>query len=366
VGSHRTPEEKRELQQRARELRAAGRSRREIQAELGIGDDLARAFLSGVPVPDSLARPRAKDAEREAAIAMRAAGATYDQISAELGVSKGSLSLWLSGAGRRADPVEARGEQRAPDGRRDHARQLRAEGRLLSEISDAVGISVKAVYYWTWDLPVPERARPGGDAAHMRRMSERRWAEHRRRRDTESLQRKLDAALSVGQVSDQALLLLGAVAYWCEGAKSKPWRRGKFVFVNSDPMLVRLMVRWLRLVGVPPARWSVRLQIHESADVARAEEYWRHVLGLSELVFQPVTLKRHKPLTSRKNTGDAYHGCVTIYVQRGVPLLEQVEGWVVGALLGCGGRLPQDPMRWGEEDKEANLSYSLDKQSAVG
>ena len=53
MARHRTAEEKRELAERARELRAAGRSRREIQAELGIGDDLAKAFLRGVPIPDS-------------------------------------------------------------------------------------------------------------------------------------------------------------------------------------------------------------------------------------------------------------------------------------------------------------------------
>lgn len=78
--------EKRELGEQARALRAAGRSRREIQAELGIGDDLAKAFLRGVPLPDSLARPRAKDDDREAAVALREAGRTYDQIAAELGV----------------------------------------------------------------------------------------------------------------------------------------------------------------------------------------------------------------------------------------------------------------------------------------
>lgn len=48
MGRHRTPQEKQELGEQTRAMRAAGRSRREIQAELGIGDDLAKELLRGV------------------------------------------------------------------------------------------------------------------------------------------------------------------------------------------------------------------------------------------------------------------------------------------------------------------------------
>ena len=77
MGRHRTPQEKHELGERAQALRADGRSRRELIAELGVGDDLAKAFLKGVPLADRLQRPRAKDEARLAAIELRrAAGRT--------------------------------------------------------------------------------------------------------------------------------------------------------------------------------------------------------------------------------------------------------------------------------------------------
>ena len=359
MGRHRTPEEKRELEQRARELRAQGRSRREIQAELAIGDDLATAFLQGVPLPDSLTRPRAKDDAREAAIALRAAGSTYDQIAAELGVSKSTCSLWLSDVPHPQptlplDLPAATPDTDAPAAHRVHrpraaARQLRSEGLLLKEIAEQLGISLKTACVYTRGLPWPERTRHGGDAAHVRAMAEARWGAYRRERDINEQQRKLDAAREVGTVDDRALLLLGAVAYWCEGSKSKPWRRqGKWTFINSDPMLVRLMVRWLRLVGVPPERWVVRIQIHETADVMAAEAHWRHVLGIPDIQFARPTMKRHKPLTNRKNVNESYHGCLSIYVRNGSELLQQVEGWVVGVLLGVGGALPESSMLWDE------------------
>ena len=359
MGRHRTPDEKRELEQRARELRAAGRSRREIQAELGIGDDLARVFLRDAPLPDRLRRPRAKDEVRAVAVRLRSEGATYDQIATELGVSKSSCSLWLRDLPQpqpclplsfpAAVTTDSAAAAAPAVGRRAAARQLRLDGLLLKEIAEQLGISLKTACLYTRGLPWPERTRHGGDQAHVQAMAEARWAAYRRERDIKEQQRKLDAAREVGPVDDRTLLLLGAVAYWCEGSKSKPWRRqGKWTFINSDPMLVRLMVRWLRLVGVPPERWVVRIQIHETADIPAAEAHWRHVLGLPDLQFARATIKRHKPLTNRKNVNASYHGCLSIYVRNGSELLQQVEGWVVGALLGVGAALTESPMPWDE------------------
>lgn len=375
MGRHRTPEEKRELAERARQLRAAGRSRGEIRAELGIGDDLAKAFLRGVPLPDSLARPRAKDDVRETAIAMRISGRTYDDIAADLGVSKSTLSLWLRHLPT-SGPTPLLLDESCEDAAADvlpsadvhqAARALRADGLLLREIAERLQVSIKAASLYTRGMPWPDRARHGGDAAQVRAMAEARWGAHRRRRDAAAQQRKLEAARAVGEVDDHTLLLLGAIAYWCEGAKSKPWRRqGKWVFVNSDPWLIRLMVRWLRLVDVPPERWIVRLQIHETADVAASEEYWRHVLGLPDLVFGKASIKRHRPLTTRHNVGEGYHGCLSIYVRRGTELLQQVEGWVVGTVLGAGAALPDQPMLWDRECKTDPVEVTSRRPSAVG
>ncbi|MBW3639283.1 MAG: helix-turn-helix domain containing protein [Actinobacteria bacterium] len=353
MGRHRTADEKRAFGERAQALRAAGKSRRDIRSELGTGDALTSELLRGSALPSSLRRPQAKDDERKIAVQMRLSGRTYDDICNELGISKGSCSLWLrdlpnpqptlpfepsSEVGDRSDTDP--GASQSND-RRTGARRLRTQGWLLKEIASHYGVSVKTAFVDTKGIPVPARARHGGDAAHVAMMSARRWEHHRRARDMAEQQRKLEAAREVGEVDDHTLLLLGAVAYWCEGTKSKPWRRrANFCFINSDPLLMRLFVRWLALVGVPPERWVVRLQIHETADVKAAEMYWRGILDLPDLSFAPATIKRHKPLTNRKNVGDTYHGCLSVYVRQGAHLLQQVEGWVVGALLGAGGRLP--------------------------
>jgi hypothetical protein len=43
--------------------------------------------------------------------------------------------------------------------------------------------------------------------------------------------------------------------------------------------------------------------------------------------FRRSVLKRHNPKTTRKNTGDDYHGCLRIEVRRSMDLYRKIEGW---------------------------------------
>jgi len=42
-------------------------------------------------------------------------------------------------------------------------------------------------------------------------------------------------------------------------------------FCTSDPDMIRLFCRWLKLLGVTQDQMRVSVQIHESADVTHAE-----------------------------------------------------------------------------------------------
>lgn len=74
------------------------------------------------------------------------------------------------------------------------------------------------------------------------------------------------------------------MAYWAEGAKTKPWgRRIRVSFSNSDPGMIVLFLRWLDLVGVYP-----------------------------------------------QNVGDSYRGCLVVVVRRSADLNTRIEGWFLG------------------------------------
>ncbi|OAH14127.1 hypothetical protein STSP_25770 [Streptomyces jeddahensis] len=136
-------------------------------------------------------------------------------------------------------------------------------------------------------------------------------------------------------MTDRELFIAGVALYWAEGAKDKPYRRRENLqFINSDPNVIRLYLRWLDLLGVAPDRRAFRVSIHDSADASEAEKYWAEIAGADASTFQKTTLKKHNPKTTRKNTADDYHGCLTIYVSQSAELYRRMEGaWygIVGA-----------------------------------
>jgi hypothetical protein len=167
------------------------------------------------------------------------------------------------------------------------------------------------------------RARQGLKEAHERRKIE-----------YEATRRAAQA--EIGSLTDRELFILGIGLYWAEGGKTKPHQpHPQISFVNSDADMVRTFLAWLRLMGVTDDRLRFSLQIHESADVAKAEQYWIEVVGLDASHFGKSTLKRHNPVTNRKNVGDTYRGCLAVRVLKGSDLYRRIEGaWcgIVGAV----------------------------------
>ncbi|MGH3416435.1 MAG: hypothetical protein ACRDSS_08210 [Actinocrinis sp.] len=214
---------------------------------------------------------------------------------------------------------------RARDDDREAARTLRREGRTYKQIRAALGVSSGALSMWLRDLPHPAPDRVA-QAAHMNRVQS---ARTEARRTAE----KAAAYAEVGEVSDRELMLIGAALYWAEGVKDKSYARREYIdFINSDPGMIRLFLRWLDLMGVEPERRQYRVHIHESADVEAAEEYWRSVIGRPQTDFRRATLKRHNPKTGRRRTGDGYHGCLDVTVRRSSSLYRRVDGLWRGIL----------------------------------
>ena len=226
-------------------------------------------------------------------------------------------------------PEEIHQRTRHPNakaGLRAKARELRLQGLGYDDIVAQLHVSKSSVSLWVRDLPRPvsqeEARRRGTEAAR------RRWRELQPTRDAERTAECDAAAAEIGELTDRELLIAGAIAYWCEGAKSKPYRRQEGVdFINSDPRVVLLFLRFLASVGVGRDRLRFRVHIHESAGIEAATEYWRSLCGISVSQFTKPNLKHHNPQTTRKNTGTGYHGCLQVRVLRSASLYRKIEGW---------------------------------------
>ena len=279
-----------QLREEAIALRRAGKSRREIKENLQITSNWhLNEALRGEPPPPWTRRPNAKDEVRVKARQLRDDGLDYKRIAAELGVSKSSVSLWVR------------------------------------------------------DMPRPERLSYEECRKRQSAAVAAYWAAERKRRDAVSESIKATARRELWQLTGREIQIAGAIAYWCEGAKSKPYRRvERLMFINSDPDLVRFYLHFLASVGVSRDRLVFRMSIHENADVAAAQEFWISVTGAEPSQFRRATLKRHNPKTVRLNTGDSYHGCLRIDVLRSATLYRQIEGWCE-AITGSAGTTAAHP-----------------------
>lgn len=82
--------------------------------------------------------------------------------------------------------------------------------------------------------------------------------------------------------------------------------------------------------------YACRVCIHERADIGAAERYWADLVGVRVDALLPTTLKRRNAKTLRKNTGEAYRGCLTINDRKSATLVEQVEGIMLGVFYSLG------------------------------
>lgn len=282
------------------------------------------------------------DQLREQAVVLRRQGKSCRQIKAILGPIGNTT---LNDALQDEPPPEWTRRPRAKDDLRARARELRAQGMDYGEIVAALGVAKSSVSLWVRDLPIPARLSPAESRKRSAEGARRYWAAERPARQARRAAVVEAAAAAIGDLTDRELLIAGAIAYWCEGAKSKPHRRSdRVMFINSDPALIRFFLSFLDATGTPRTDLSFRVYIHESADAEAAQRFWMDVTGAPSDRFRTPTIKRHNPKTVRKNVGDDYHGCLRIDVHHSADLYRQIEGWAAASMAGrrSASQVPED------------------------
>ena len=207
---------------------------------------------------------------------------------------------------------------------------MRRDGYSYREIRERLGVSKGTLSEWLRHVALTETQKERLQQLQVQGRTEAAATLRARRVARESATIR-QATAQVPAVAESELFVAGVVAYWAEGSKTKPWRTGaRVTFINSDPDMILLFLRWLRLVGVEAERLTFRLMIHETADVDGAVEFWASIVGRSRDAFSKTTLKRHNPRTIRLNVNEEYHGCLVVSVRRSTELYRQIAGWWAG------------------------------------
>ncbi len=199
----------------------------------------------------------------------------------------------------------------------------------MPDIAARLGVARSTAFRWVRHLPLDaDAAAAERRRAHSRAMTDARWGAHRvHTAERRQVAQGIGQAV-VGELTERDLALAGAVIFWCEGTKEKPWRAndGRVTITNTDPRLLRIFIAFLESVGVERNELTYRVSIHETADSDEAARWWAAELDVPLERFRRATIKRHHPTSSRHNQGDGYHGCLVVTARRRRELYWRIEG----------------------------------------
>ena len=122
------------------------------------------------------------------------------------------------------------------------------------------------------------------------------------------------------------LFVVGLMLYWAEGAKG---HYEKVAFSNSDPELIRLMMRWFReICHVEERHFRIFLYIHKFHIRKNVRNFWSKVTGVPIDKFWKEVIK---PTIHSQRTNKLYEGTCRIDITR-ADLFRRIMGWEMGII----------------------------------
>ena len=209
---------------------------------------------------------------------------------------------------------------------------LRTEGLSYREIEAQLDVSRSSLHRWLHEIALSD--------VHQRRIHQKnffirqKFIEYNHRKSIQSREQKSaiehQAAAEINSLTMRELQLIGTALYWAEGTKGA--QTSVVEFVNTDPEMINLMMRWFRkCCGVGEHKFRARVQLHNSARRQESEHFWSNVTQIPTQQFTQPILKISS--TSRGKMGNRLpYGTLHIRIAD-VHLLTRIQGWIRGLSL---------------------------------
>lgn len=213
------------------------------------------------------------------------------------------------------------------------AREMRREGKSIREIASVLSISRSSASIWCRDVSLTksqiaaliEKDRVGGEKGRMVAASLA-----KQRKNERVLRNKSRGYARVGDISNRELFLIGVSLYWAEGSKSTQSER--FSFVNSDPNMINIMLRWLQecmLIDIKDIVCRVGINEIHIERIKMVEEYWSSITNIPLSQFKKASIKKVVNKKSYENF-NRHYGTLCLIVKKGTKLLYEMLGSIDG------------------------------------
>lgn len=217
------------------------------------------------------------------------------------------------------------------------ARDLRSKGYTYSEIQKIVDVSQATLSNWLKTISLSNEQ---VNRILEKQELKRRLGNQIRKENTKNIILKLyqKSQLSIKKITKYDLLLIGTALYWAEGSKQnkKSVSQG-LVFSNSDPKMILLYYKWLRIcLEVNESEIYFEVYLHEDRNKSKNEiiNYWSNILSVNSKKFDRIYIKKNSSKKSYSNR--EYFGLIRVIVKKSTNLNRQVSGYIIGICNKCG------------------------------
>jgi hypothetical protein len=207
---------------------------------------------------------------------------------------------------------------------KERARALRREGKSVNQIVREIGCSKASVSVWVRDItltPIQKNkiTQCGRSVESIERRRLSRLANEQKKSRI-----LIDAAKKeILDVSFNDLRLIGAMLYLGEGGKT---RKGTVCVANSDPLVIKIMARFLREVCcVPEAKFRAHIHTFDNANVEKTEKYWSRLTGIPRKQFYKTYIKQSVATLNKRKT--LPYGTLDLSVND-TKLFLRIMGWI--------------------------------------
>jgi len=208
--------------------------------------------------------------------------------------------------------------------KKEESVRLRKKGLSINEIAEKVEVSKSSVSLWVRDIVLTKSQRKrislrgrSIDSIEKRRAS--RLLSEKNKRNLISIEAKKD----ISSLDRRDLKLIGICLYWGEGGKS---RRGSVRLSNSDPSIIKIMMRFFREVcEVPEKKFRGHIHTHYGVNVSKAINYWSNISGIPKKHFYKTYVKKFNGKIIEGHV--LFYGTFDIYVND-TRLFTKIMAWI--------------------------------------
>ena len=184
---------------------------------------------------------------------------------------------------------------------KEKARTLRKKGYSINQIVKETNFSKASISVWVRDIILTKTQKKrlsekGRSIESIEKRRINRLFNENKKRQTIIEEAKKDFK----KISLDELKLIGIILYLGEGAKTN---KGTVAVANSDPSVIKIMVRFLKEVCKVPEN-KLRGHIHTFAhsDIEKTEKYWSQITSIPRKQFYKTYIKPSSASLQKRKT----------------------------------------------------------------